>query len=795
MIGRVMAAGQGVLPEGTVTFLMTDAERSTRLWSADAKTARAALLDQERVNWNAVAAWDGSLPIEQGEGDSVVAVFRRAPDALAAAVTAQLELAATGGLSVRMSLHTGEAQLRDSGRYMGPALHRCARLRALAGGGQIVVSETTRALVVDELPADVSLVDLGMHWLRDLPGPERLFGVQHPELRRDVRNLQLSGTVATLPSSLSSFVGRRREIEQLVQLLSVHRGLVTLVGVGGSGKTRLALAVASELARDRSCPVALVELATVKDGSLVWPKVIEAVGAPVQPGRPPPDLLAEHLGERRMLIVLDNCEHLIEAAANVVVGLLRRCPGVMMVATSRERLGVEGEATWTVPPLSLTADGGDGGDSDAVRLFLERAREARPSFDPSIAELQLIASICSELDGLPLAIELAAARMRLLGLIEIETGLTDRFKLLTHAPRGATDRQQTLQASMDWSYGLLTDPERILFRRLGVFVGGWTLAAATTVVCDRDLPDGSVLDVLGGLVDKSLISTDMSAGVVRYSMLETVRQYAFERLAESGEEHRLRDHHLDFFLSYAQELESGQWATAPGGREQIEVEMPTLSAAIAHAAVPAPDAGLRIGAALVWHWRERGLYREGADTLQLILDAAGDSATPARARALAALAMLSAYDGDFVRNAEFLQQLIAVNDEIGDSYARAFALVLQEVLTAFIDPAAGCKVLERAVTAARTDGHPILLCDSLMWLVVATVMAGDVSDLDRRVDETRAFAEPIHHRQALAWCWWAYSVQASLGGQPGVARDCAERILALSDDVVDPVITSPGSPG
>ena len=787
-----MDAGQGVLPEGTVTFLMTDAERSTSLWFTDPAAARAALVDQERVIRDAVAAWNGLLPIEQGEGDSVVAVFRRAPDAVAAAVAAQLELAAVGGLSVRMAVHTGEAQLRDSGRYIGAVLHRCARLRGLARGGQIVVSEVTRALVIDELPADVSLVNLGMQWLRGLPGPERVFGAHHPELPRDVRNLRLSRTVATVRPSLSSFVGRRREIEQLVQLLGVHQGLVTLVGVGGSGKTRLALAVASEVASEKACPGVLVELATVKDGALVWPKVIEAVGAPVQPGRPAPDLLADYLGERRILIVLDNCEHVIEAAADVVAGVLTRCRGVMILATSRERLGVEGETTWDVPPLSLSADDGERRDSDAVRLFLERAREARPTFDPSLAERHLIASICSELDGLPLAIELAAARLRLLGLIEIDAGLTDRFKLLTDAPRGATDRQRTLQASMDWSYGLLTEPERILFRRLGVFVGGWTLAAASTVACDRDLPEPSVLDVLGGLVDKSLISTDTSAGTVRYSMLETVRQYALERLAESGDEQRLRDRQLDCFVRFAAELETGQWAMTPGGRAQIELEMPNLRASIAHAAATAPEAGLRIAAALVWRWRERGLYREGADALQLVLDSAGDTATTSRARALAALALLSGYAGDFVRNAELLQQLIAVNEAIDDAHAAAFALVLQGVLTTFVDPAAGREVLERAVTAARTDGHPILLCDALMWLVVAEVMAGDSSNLDRRISETRAVAEAIDHRQALAWCWFAYSVQAELRGQPTVERDCAERILALSEDVLDPVITSAG---
>jgi predicted ATPase/class 3 adenylate cyclase/DNA-binding CsgD family transcriptional regulator len=787
-----MDAGQGVLPEGTVTFLMTDAERSTRLWSIDTEAARVALLRQERVIRDAVAAWNGALPIEQGEGDSVVAVFRRAPDALAAAVAAQLELAAVRGLSVRMAVHTGDAQLRETGRYIGPVLHRCARLRGLAGGGQIVVSESTRPLVVDELPAGVSLVDLGLHWLRDLPGPERVFGVHHPELPRDVRNLRLGGAVATVPASLSSFVGRRREIEEVVQLLTVHQGLVTLVGVGGSGKTRLAFAVASELVRDQPYPVALVELATVSDGSLVWPSLIEAVGAPVQPGRPPADLLAEHLGARRMLVVLDNCEHLVEAAADVVADLLKRCAGVMIVATSRERLGVEGEATWTVPPLSLSAESGDREDSDAVRLFVERAHEARPDFDPSPAELQLIASICGELDGLPLGIELAAARVRLLGLMEIDAGLTDRFRLLTRAPRGATERQQTLRASMDWSYGLLTDQERILLRRLGVFVGGWTLAAAMTVTRDQDLPERSLLDVLGGLVDKSLISTDTSGGRVRYSMLETIRQYALELLAESGEEHRLRDRHLAYFLGFAEELESGEWAMASDGRGQIEVELPNLRAAIAHAAATAPEAGLRIAAALVWQWRERGLYREGADTLQFILDATGDVAAPSRARAVAALALLSGYAGDFVRQAVLLQQLSTLNEEVDDSYAAAFAMVQQGVLTTFVDPTNGCEVLERAVTAARTDGHPILVCDALMWLVVANVMAGDVSNLDRRISETRAAAEPIHHHQALAWCWFACSVQAELRGQPTAERECAERILALSENVLDPVITSAG---
>ena len=484
------------LPTGTVTLLLADVEGSTRLWETQPEEMAAAVARLDQAVSDAVHAHDGVRPVEQGEGDSFVIAFGRASDALACALN--LQRAPLAPIRLRIGMHTGEVRLRDEGNYVGPTINRTARLRDLAHGGQTVLSGATEPLVVDQLPDGVSLIDLGTHALRDLPRPERVVQLCHPDLRSDFPPLRTPETTVsrTLPAQLTSFVGRQAEMSNLRHALAGNR-LVTLTGAGGVGKTRLAVQVAADLASDFADGVWYVDLAPITVPEVVPLTVARALGLPDQPGRSTIDTLLRFVRDRQMLVVLDNCEHLLEASAAVVVELLGGAPGLKLLATSREPLLVTGEATWQVPSLSL-------GD-DAVELFSDRARLAQADFTLTDENTTAVAEICHRLDGMPLAIELAAARVRALSLTDIVDSLHDRFRLLTGGSRTAVRRQQTLRASMDWSHALLTDTERILFRRLAVFLGGFDLDAARAVTGADQLQRYQVLDQLTLLVDKSLV--------------------------------------------------------------------------------------------------------------------------------------------------------------------------------------------------------------------------------------------------------------------------------------------------
>ncbi|WP_414686287.1 ATP-binding protein, partial [Mycobacterium sp.] len=539
--------GVSDLPTGTVTLLLADVEGSTRLWETqpDEMTAAVARLDQALSE--TVAAHDGVRPVEQGEGDSFVIAFGRASDALACAL--DLQRAPLAPIRLRIGMHTGEVRLRDEGNYIGPTVNRAARLRDLAHGGQTVLSGATEPLVVDQLPDGVSLIDLGSHPLRDLPRPERVTQMCHPDLRNDFPPLRTSteADVHNLPMQLTSFVGRQAEMRSLRDALATNR-LVTLTGAGGVGKTRLAVQVAEAVARDFADGVWYVDLAPVTVPEVVPLTVARALSLVDQPGRSTMDTLLRFVRDRRLLVVLDNCEHLLDASAQVVVALLGGASCLKVLATSREPLLVTGEATRQVPSLSL-------GD-EAIELFADRARLAQADFTLTDDNAAAVAEICRRLDGMPLAIELAAARVRTLSLADIVQSLHDRFRLLTGGSRTAVRRQQTLRASVDWSHALLTDAERILFRRLAVFLGGFDLDAARAVAGADQLQRYQVLDQLTLLVDKSLVVAENTSGPTRYRLLETVRQYAQEKLGESGEADAVRSRHCDYYTSMAGVLDS-----------------------------------------------------------------------------------------------------------------------------------------------------------------------------------------------------------------------------------------------
>ena len=513
---------------GTRTFLFSDIEGSTNLLQDLGDGYPLVLAHHHRLLRE---TWATHRGVEVGtEGDSFFVVFERAADAVAAARDAQVALAAyewphDQNVRIRIGLHTGEVDLTPDG-YVGLAVHIAARISAAGHGGQVLLSEATRHLV-----ADVEAADQGEHRLKDIRRPVRLFQLLDDRLADTFPRLRtLTSMPNNLPTAVDDFVGRVTEISETLTALDHHR-LTTLTGSGGSGKTRLALEVATQIAHRVSDGVWLVELATIDDDQRISAAVAAAVGVVERSGRRLGDTLAEWLASRDLLILLDNCEHVIGGVAKLTSELLTVAPSVRILATSRERLNLRGEHVIALAPLQVPDELSLAAESDAVQLFLARARAAVPAFSPSGSALGLVVDVCRRLDGLPLALELAAARLRTVSLEQLAVRLDDRFRILATSDRNAPDRQRTLAAVVAWSYDLLDASEKIVFDRLSVFPGSFSLDAAETVCAGDGIELGDVLDNLARLVDKSLVSTvETQDGEMRYRMLETLRQYGQSRL-------------------------------------------------------------------------------------------------------------------------------------------------------------------------------------------------------------------------------------------------------------------------
>jgi predicted ATPase/class 3 adenylate cyclase/DNA-binding CsgD family transcriptional regulator len=731
----------GLLPTGTVTLLLADVEGSTRLWETQAEVMVAAIARLNQVVGDVIAAHDGVRPVEQGEGDSFVAAFARASDAVAAAL--ELQRAPLAPIRLRIGVHTGEVQLRDEGNYAGSTINRTARLRDLGHGGQTVLSGATESMVVDRLPDGAWLTDLGAHPLRDLPRPERVVQLCHPDLVNEFPPLRVASPVVSsrLPVQLTSFVGRDGQLAQLRELLADNRA-VTLTGAGGVGKTRLAIQVAAQLATEFGDGVWYVDLAPLTNPELVLVTVARSLGLPDQPGRSTMDTLLRFVRDRQLLIVLDNCEHLLDACAELVVALLGAAARLTVLATSREAIGVAGEVSWRVPSLSL--------DGEALELFTARARHARHGFTLTDDTAASVREICARLDGVPLAIELAAARVRALSLAEILDSLHDRFRLLTGGARTAVRRQQTLRASVDWSHALLTDPERVLFRRLAVFLGGFDLAAAQAVAGGDDVQRFQVLDQLTLLVDKSLVVADDSKGRTRYRLLETVRQYALDKLGESSEADAVRARHRDHYTAVAALLD------APVGREyeerlwQADTEIDNLRAAFAWSRENSDiELALALASSLQPLWQARGRLREGLtwfDTALAGLDAHHPGVTPAvRARALADSAMLGIW-ADATETSDRAQQALAIAREVDDPALLARALTGCGYIAAFLDAEVAREYLAEAIGLARALGDRVRLSQILVTQAVAALVAGDPLAVRAAAEEGRDLADAIGDR-------------------------------------------------
>jgi predicted ATPase/class 3 adenylate cyclase len=668
----------GLLPTGMATLLLADVEGSTRLWETQPDEMTSAIARLNQTVCEVIAAHGGVRPVEQGEGDSFVAAFARASDAVAAAL--ELQRAQLAPIRLRIGVHTGEVQLRDEGNYAGPTINRAARLRDLAHGGQTVLSGASEDMVVDRLPAGAWLTDLGTHPLRDLPRPERVVQLCHPDLRSDFPPLRTASTVVShnFPVQLTSFVGRGTQMTDLEKLLVDNR-LVTLTGAGGAGKTRLAVEIAARIAADFRDGVWYVDLAPVTHPGVVAVAVARVLGLPDQPGRSTMDTLLRFVRDRQMLVVLDNCEHLLDASADLVVALLGAAPGLTVLATSREPIGVAGEVSWWVPSLSLA--------DEAIELFVDRARRARPDFAVDDDNASAVAEICRRLDGMPLAIELAAARVRALSVAEILDGLHDRFRLLTGGARTAVRRQQTLRASVDWSHALLTEPEGVLFRRLAVFLGGFDLDAARAVTGGGDVEPYQVLDLLTLLVDKSLVVAENTGGRTRYRLLETVRQYAQEKLGESGEADAVRSRHRDHYVSMAAMVDARAGRDYERRVDRVETEIDNLRAAFGWSQENSDVAlASSLASSLQPLWLSRGRLREGLawfDAVNTALEAHHlEVAAGVRARALADKAVLGSQLGAADSNDQ-AQQALALAREIDDPALLARALTACGLTAAF----------------------------------------------------------------------------------------------------------------
>ena len=663
------------LPTGTVTFLFTDIEGSTRLWEREAKRMQVALARHDEILRSTIEEHGGH--VFKTVGDAFCCAFPTAPEALEAALGAQRALleetwGETGPLRVRMALHTGATEERD-GDYFGPPLNRVARLLSAAHGGQVLLSLPTQELVRDQAPSEVSLRDLGEKHLKDLFRPERVFQLLAPDLPSEFPPLRtLDAFRNNLPIQPTPLVGREREVAEVCErLMSPEVRLLTLTGPGGTGKTRVALQAAAELLEEFEDGAFFVALAALSDPGLVAPTLTQALGVAESGEKPPEDALKEFVRDSELLFLMDNFEQVLEATP-LLEELLAAAPRLKVLATSRAALRLYGEHEFPVPPLALPDPAHVPPPErltqyEAVRLFVERARAVKPDFSVTNENAPALAEICVRLDGLPLAIELAAARIRLLTPQAMLAKLGSRLKLLTGGARNLPERQRTLRGAIEWSYELLTPEERTLFARLSVFAGGRTLEAIEAI-CD---PEGELdtLDGLESLLEKSLLRQEEGPdGEPRFVMLETIHEFAREKLQESGEAEEIRRLHAEYFLALAEAAEPQ--LTGPeqvAWFERLEAEHDNMRAALSWSLESGDvELGLKLAGAIEHYWVFRGHLSEAARWLEQALEKNEEVPAAVRAKALNAASSLAIFLGSHERTDAFLQEAAALYLRLGD---------------------------------------------------------------------------------------------------------------------------------
>ena len=806
-----------------VTFLFSDIEGSTKLWESVPEKMKPALARHHAILQEAISSNGGN--VFQIVGDAFCAAFPTASSAISAALTAQRALHqekwdTPSPIRARIGIHTGAAEriLNDSptgGYTSNHTLNRVARILSAGHGGQVLLSLVTKELVKDSLPADAELRDMGEHHLKNLTRPEHLFQLIIADLPSDFPPLNtLDSYRHNLPVQLTSFIGRIREIAEVKYLLSATR-LLTLTGPGGTGKTRLSIQVANEVLDQYPDGVWMVELAPILDPLLIPRTTAIAIGLRDEPHRPVIDMLCDYLREKKILLILDNCEHLIEACAQLADRLLHACPQIRILASSREVLGIAGETAYLVPSLKLP----DMQDlqtveslrqCEAIRLFIERASAATQHFNVTDENASSIAQICRRLDGMPLAIELAAARVRVLSVIEIAARLDDRFNLLTAGSRSALPRHQTLRAALDWSYDLLTREEQILFRRLAVFAGGAMLEAVESVCSGEGLERTSVLDLLSHLVDKSFLLAEEGDGATRYLFLETIRQYAIEKLSASGEANGFQSRHFDYFLKLAEEadspLRSGQriaWLA------RLERENDNLRAALDWSQSAGGAQALRLVGTLLWFWFLGDHVNEGRGYAERGLQGAGAggeadrAGVAARASGLRCAGTLAVIQGDFLAGrAELADSLVLWRDLAGwpsaanstqstdesewpssQRIASGLAISMHHwgwVLLYQGELAEGQQEMEESIRLLRQSGDTWDLALTLHDLAHAVSLRGAQSAALAYFGESQSLFEGLHDDWGISLALRGRGMVAYRNGDYGRARAYLEEGLLAS---------------
>jgi predicted ATPase/class 3 adenylate cyclase len=831
-------------PTGTVTFLYTDIEGSTQLWKQYPQAMAVAHAHHDQILRAAIESNNGY--VYQVIGDGFCAAFHTAGGALRAAVESQIGLHnekwGDAVIKVRMGIHTGKAEVQADGLYSGYiTLSHVQRLMSAAHGGQVLVSFTTQELMQDELPESIELRDMGQRRLKDFDRAEHIFQMVAPDLPTDFPSLKALETFPNnLPAQLTSFVGRQREMGEVKQLLSNTR-LLTLAGPGGTGKTRLALQLATDVLGAFAEGVWLVELAPLSDPTLVTQTVASTLGVREQPRRTILDALMDYLRAKQLLLILDNCEHLIETCAQIADTLLRAAPRLKILATSREALGIAGETAYRVPSLPLPDprqlhDLDALAQNDCVHLFVDRAIAAYPSFHLKEKNAQAIADICRRLDGIPLAIELASARTKVFPPEEIAARLDDRFRLLTGGSRTALERHQTLFALIEWSHNLLSEAERVLLRRLSVFAGGWTFEAAQEVCGDGLGTD--MLDLLTHLVDKSLVGVEAEMEEARYRLPETIRQYARDKLYESGEAEQVRDRHLDFFIHFAETAEPKlrgpeqlKWL------DRLETEYDNLRTALAWSLESGKsDRALQLAGTLYYFWLLRGYFSEGqkwlGDTLALSEREQGEGLLAGethadmarRAKALYGAAwlqmgfmnmkgartmveeslrlwrelgdkwwmavaleeatLLMTVDGNIEAALARLEEGISLGREVEDPWPLALCLIrMGDVLKPMGKAAAARPFLEEGVALARTVGDKAVLSEGLRELGSLYYADGELTAAARVTREALAEARAIWSIFQVILALLQLVAISCLQDDPAQAKTYCHELWALARDL------------
>lgn len=753
------------LPTGTVTFLFTDIEGSTRLLQQLGDRYASVLTETRQLLRTAFQQWHGHEVDTQG--DAFFVAFVRATDAVAAAVAAQRALAAHAWpedsvVRVRMGLHTGEPSLIAEG-YVGIDVHHAARIMSAGHGGQVLISQATRDLVASHLPDGVSLHDLGKHRLKDLQSPVHLFQLVIAGLPADFPPLKtLDTSLHNLPIQPTPFIGREKEVSVVKQLVrSADVRLLTLTGPGGTGKTRLALQVAAELNDLFTDGIYFVDLAPIGQSTFVLPAVVQTLGLRGESDQPPLTRLKEELQRKHVLLLLDNFEQVMDAAVEVA-DLLVGCPYLKVIVTSRVLLHIRAEYEFIVPPLSLpdpspVSDLAMLSQYESVTLFLQRARAANPAFQLTIANAPVVAGIVRSLDGLPLAIELAAARMKLFSPETLHARLDRRLQVLTGGARDLAARQQTLRNTIEWSYRLLDEEEQRLFRRLSVFVNGCTVEAVEAVYAALNDEESQLLETLASLLDKSLLQRkEPGAGLEpRFVMLETIREYALEALAASGEMYTLHKTHAAYLLDVLPQYVAGLDSPDPGlWLNRLEQEHDNLRAALQwslNQTGSEREMALQLAGELTPFWRTRGYFSEGRDFLERALVGSESMSPSIRVKAVYATARMNETQGDHDRAEKLTEESLELYRAIGDRIGLAYALHMRaDIAWGRADLAMACSLAEESLALFKELGEKEPIPGLLVHLGSLAIDQGEYNRAYALLEESLALDREIGEKTSIA---------------------------------------------